>query len=76
MVFEVGPVPVMTSIKPQRWNLSWLNPFDSDTGKGFNPFKKWFEGGKAVTAYISFENVEAEVILPTLTASQLKIGRA
>ncbi len=71
VVFEVGPVPAIAEIKPYEWSLSGLNPFDDLAG---NKSNGGFADSGSVTAYISLNNVEVETILPTFTASMLKVG--
>jgi hypothetical protein len=65
VVFEVGPLPALVHNIPHKWDLNWLDPFDTSDDKKLQ---------NAITAYISLENVEVETILPTFDAGILKIG--
>ena len=53
-------VPAMVHIKPHRWSLGWLDPFDDEK--------------RSITAYLSLENVDVETILPTFIVSMLEAG--
>ena len=70
--FEVGAVDATIHIEPQRWSLSWLDPFDDCGGKGS---KGCSSDKKHITAYLSLENAEVETVIPTFAARGLKVGK-
>ncbi len=71
VIFEVGPVPAMVHIAPHTWSLSRLNPFDHSGSRESGGRSRDKEG---VTAYIDFENIEVETILPTFAVPMLEVG--
>jgi uncharacterized repeat protein (TIGR01451 family) len=73
VIFEVGLMPALANVRPHRWNLDWLNPFENNSGGGF---WNWLPGNTSVTAMISLGNAEAETILPTFTPAMLPVGAA